>query len=88
MKTTQHMTGSYSYDLVSEEAARVFVRRSDVWWYTFPVDEEVLTGMSWHKGGAWNAPGLVPAAVADSIPLSVYEQGPSVYTDDEDGDRW
>lgn len=78
VKTTPHMLGSYTYELVSREAAEVFVQRSDVWWWCFPVEEDTLDGGSWRKGGAWagaehiaDAIGVKPSgpAPAEAYPL-------------------
>ena len=54
VKTTPRMQGSYPYDLGTREAAQEFVKRADVWWWVFPIDEDVLDGDSWHRGGAWS----------------------------------
>ncbi|HEY1705540.1 MAG TPA: hypothetical protein VGG75_38130 [Trebonia sp.] len=72
MKTTPGMLGSYSYDVVSREVAEVFVRRSDVWWYAFPVEDETLDGSSWKKGGAWAQPPEAGNDVAAAVPLEAY----------------
>lgn len=102
VKTTPHMHGSYAYTLVNREAAEVFVQRSDVWWYFFPLDEDILSGSSWRKGGAWSPQ---PDMVADRIALDDYglsstvpdvPKVPTVPTvesgsdggDEEDDDRW
>jgi hypothetical protein len=71
VKTTPNMLGSYSYALVSREAAEVFVQRSDVWWWCFPIEEDTLDGGSWHKGGAWAGAGHIADAAG------VEAQGPA-----------
>jgi hypothetical protein len=30
-----------------------FVKRSDVWWYHYPEEDDWTT---WHRGGAWDEP--------------------------------
>lgn len=95
-KTTPHMTGSYSCTLADRAAAQAFVQRPDVWWWTFPLDEDLLSGSSWHRGGAWagaghiaDAVGVTPSgpAPAEDCPLPAAP----VHEDEEDGDdadRW
>jgi hypothetical protein len=55
VKTTAAMQGSYPYDLGTREAAAKFVKRTDIWWYFFPLDEDSMDGGSWRRGGAWDA---------------------------------
>ena len=75
-----------SYTLASREAAEVFVQRSDVWWWIFPLDEDAMDGGSWRKGGAW-APAGSPLPVADSIAVEDYlDTGDDA--DDDGEDRW
>lgn len=91
VKTTPVMLGSYSYDLVSREAAEVFVKRSDVWWWCFPVDEDTLTGNSWRKGGAWEPDDARDQEIAMAIPLDAYgvtERRRVPPEDGDDDDRW
>jgi hypothetical protein len=95
VKTTPHMLGSYTYELVNREAAEIFVKRSDVWWWCFPVEEDTLDGGSWHRGGAWEIAAMqsgiggdlsaFKAEVADSIPVQAH---PANDQEEEDDDRW
>lgn len=87
VKTAPTMTGSYAYDLVSREAAEVFVKRSDVWWWCFPVDEDALTGRSWRRGGAWEPDGGRDQEIAMAVPLEAYGDL-SPQRQDDDDDRW
>lgn len=90
VKTAQHMLGSYSFLLEDEVSAREFVRRPDVWWYSFSSDED----WEWHKGGAWagaehlaDAAGVKPPgpAPAEAYPLPLENED----EDEEDEDaRW
>lgn len=82
------MTGSYSFDLGTRETARNFVQRPDVWWYTFPVDEEVLTGTSWHRGGAWAATDEDRQDTDLAADLENAKMKRWAADEDEDGDRW
>lgn len=97
VKTTPHMNGSYAYDLDGREAAEAFVQRPDVWWWVFPLDEDVLDGRSWRKGGAWAPVEHIASAVGISgdefkrdeiqelkhVPLR-----PVTPEEEEDDDRW
>lgn len=50
VKTLPHMNGSYGFLLSDRANAVAFVQRPDIWWYTFPLEDDDL---AWHKGGAW-----------------------------------
>ncbi len=88
VKTTQHMLGSYSYDLGTREAAQSFVQRPDVWWYTFPADEDALDGSCWRKGGAQAEQDSAEAAVHDADTMGIAPPPPVPDEDDEDDERW
>jgi hypothetical protein len=102
VKTTAHMQGSYSFDLGDRETAAEFVKRSDVWWYTFPVDEDILDSFSWRRGGAWeslaSAAGLPRGSCTQqgtghtgSADLSTHAPPVAAADDEEDNgddDRW
>lgn len=91
VKTTASMTGSYSYDLGTREAAAEFVKRHDIWWWTFPVEEDTLDGSSWHRGGAWELAAMASDIPGDLSPVAPEEPGPPplpAAQEDEDDDRW
>lgn len=76
-----------SYVVADRRAAEDFVKRADVWWWCFPVDEDMLDGSSWRKGGAW-----APAAITerDTLTPPVIVEVELGDDDDEaaEGERW
>lgn len=97
VKTAPGMLGSYSYDLGTREAAAEFVKRHDVWWYCFPVEEDTMDGSSWHRGGAWEAGSPHQPFLAAMQPEPAAADTPAVVItgrvlphpdDDDDDDRW
>jgi hypothetical protein len=85
------MVGAYTYILPDREAALQFVRRSDIWWYTFPVEDE---DWEWRRGGAWKPAHEVTQEDMTAVPHPpsyAPQQGAVTVTwetDEDDDDRW
>ena len=92
VKTTPHMTGSYSYMLPDETAAREFVQRPGIWWYHFSTAAE-YGDWEWHKGGAWLAAQTVHETGAQPPagplpPRGLDLPAPREDESDDEEDRW
>lgn len=88
--TNDPTTGAHSWDLGTREVAEAFVQRSDVWWYAFPLDDDV----TWRKGGAWSRTQPEEPVIHGVFPHQEKEVPsprpfpPAAPDDDDDEDRW
>ena len=88
VKTTATMVSAYTYLLDSKQDALEFVKRPDIWWYTFPSEHD---DWAWHRGGAWKPAHEVTQEELHAPPAPAPEHPNRVAADEEeDGDasRW